>query len=103
MNDISFIILKLVVSAAAALITIYVVPYLWDLRTNERYSLVVDMVETAVSAAEQTIKASGTLKKNEVTSFMTKWLNDQNIRMTQEQLDQLIEAAVWQIKHNKEG
>ena len=97
MNEITFNILKIAVSIAAALITVYAVPYLKALKDNEKYSALSDMVDVAVYAAEQTIKDGGAVKKTEVMRFMTDWLNERNIGLSQEQLSQLIEAAVFQM------
>ena len=101
MNEITFSILKIVVSIVAALIAVYAVPYLKALKDNEKYSSVMDMVEVAVYAAEQTIKTGGIAKKNEVMDFMHKWLNDNGIKMTTEQLSQLVEAVVFQMNSGK--
>ena len=97
MNEITFSILKIMVSVAAALITVYAVPYLYTLKDNEKYALVSDMMETAVLAAEQTIKTGGTAKREAVLRFMTDWLNEKRIAISQEQLSQLLEAAVYEL------
>lgn len=101
MNDITFSILKIVVSIAAALIAVYAVPYLYALKDNEKLALVSSMVETAVLAAEQTIKTGGAAKREEVMRFMTDWLNQKKIAITQEQLSQLLEAAVYELNQAK--
>ena len=100
MNDITFTILKVVVSICAALITVYVIPYLKTLRQDKRYASLLDMVEIAVRAAEQTIgSGQGKLKKEEVITFVTNWMVNHGVSITQEQLEQLIEAAVYQLKN----
>lgn len=101
MNDITFSILKIIVSVAAALIAVYAVPYLYALKDNEKLALVSSMVETAVLAAEQTIKTGGAAKREEVMRFMTDWLNQKKIAITQEQLSQLLEAAVFQLNRGQ--
>lgn len=97
MNDISFMILKIVVSIAAALITVYAVPYLRELKNNEEYSALFDMVEVAVHAAEQTIKTGGADKKEAVMFYLTNWAASKGITVSQEQINQLVEAAVFQL------
>ena len=58
------------------------------------------MVEIAVRAMEQTIKepGEGKLKKAEVEKFITEWLGKQGIKITDAELDQLIECAVFTMK-----
>jgi hypothetical protein len=57
-------------------------------------------VEIAVRAAEQTIKGSGqgAIKKDEVINFVTSWMISHGIQISAEQLDQLIECAVYNLK-----
>ena len=99
MNDITFTILKVVVSVCAALITIYLIPYIYTLKEDKRYASLVAMVEVAVKAAEQTIgKGQGALKKSEVMDFVSIWMNDKGVKITKEQLSQIIESAVYQLK-----
>lgn len=99
MNEITLDALKIVVSICAALVTVYAVPYLKTLKDDKRYASLIEMVEVAVLAAEQTIGAGqGAAKKSEVIDFVTRWMEDRGIYITQEQLSQLIEAAVYQMK-----
>ena len=49
------------------------------------------MVEVAVRAAEQTIGAGqGEVKKQEVVEFVSKWMSDNGIEISQEQLHNLL-------------
>ena len=99
MNDITFTILKVIVSVCCALITIYLIPYIYTLKEDKRYASLVAMVEVAVKAAEQTIgKGQGEFKKSEVIDFVSKWMNENEIKITEEQLSQLIESVVYQLK-----
>ena len=103
MNDVTFNILKIVVSVCAALISIYVIPLLREKVNDSKYQRLLEMVEIAVRAAEQTIGAGhGTLKKDEVIKFVTEWMLDHGIHITQDQLDQLIEAAVFSMNREVE-
>jgi len=103
MNEITFTILKIVVSICAALVTVYVVPYLKTLRQDKRYASLMDMVEIAVKAAEQTIKepGQGDYKKAEVIAFVSDWMNDHGIKISKDELSQLIEAAVFAMKEER--
>jgi hypothetical protein len=56
------------------------------------------MIEIAVRAAEQVIKGNGALKKSEVVKFITDWTQRNGINISEDQLDQLIEAAVYDLK-----
>ena len=99
MNDATFTILKVVVSVCSALITVYLIPYIYTLKEDRRYASLVAMVEVAVKAAEQTIgTGQGALKKSEVIDFVSKWMNENGVKITEEQLSQIIESAVYQLK-----
>ena len=45
MNELTFDILKIVVSVCAAIITVYAVPYLKTLKEDRRYAQILDMDE----------------------------------------------------------
>lgn len=100
MNELTFNILKIVVTVATALISAYVIPLLKAKLQEAKYARLLEMVEIAVRAAEQTIKGSGmgNVKKDEVVKFVTEWMLDHGIAITQQQLDQLIECAVYNLK-----
>ena len=79
--------------------TVYLIPYIRTLKEDKRYGQLLDVVEVAVKAAEQTWKSeTGEYKKSEVLSFVANWMKENGIKITQEQLDQLIECAVYQMK-----
>ena len=103
MNDITFDILKVIISTCMALVTVYVIPYLNTLKEDRRYSQIVEMVEVAVRAAEQTIKGAGkgVEKKKEVENIIYAWLMEKGIEITPEQINQLIECAVYQLKQEQ--
>ena len=90
MNDITFDILKVVISICAALVTVYVIPYLKTLKEDRRYAQILDMVDVAVRAAEQTIKGAGKgmEKKKEVENIIYAWLMEKGIEITPEQINQ---------------
>lgn len=101
MNEVTFAILKIVVSVCAALVTVYLIPYIKTLREDKRYAQALDIVQTAVRAAEQTCKDdTGEFKKSEVLSFVCQWLEKNGVKMEMSQLDRLIECAVYQMKNN---
>ena len=100
MNELTFDLLKIVISVCAAIITVYAVPYLKTLKEDRRYAQILDMVDVAVRAAEQTIKGAGkgVEKKKEVENIIYAWLMEKGIEITPEQINQLIECAVYQLK-----
>lgn len=65
----------------------------------------IDMIALAVRAAEQTIteRGQGKAKKERVIEFIRNWLNQTTGRdiITRDQLSELIEAAVWQMKQDQ--
>jgi len=100
MNDVTFMILKIVISICAALVTVYVIPYLKTLKDDKRYNALIDMVALAVRAAEQTIReeGQGAVKKERVIDFVREWMGKQGIDISYEQLSELVEACVYQMK-----
>lgn len=105
MNDLTFNILKIVVSVVMALVAYYVIPYIKRRIESDRYNELLKMIDKAVRAAEQAIKGSdmGALKKENVMTYITSWAEKVGISITQDQLSQLIEAAVFELnKENKE-
>ena len=103
MSDVSFLILKIVVSVCASLITLYAVPYLYALQKNEKYAQLIDVISNAVRAAEQVVKGEGmgTVKKERVMLFVREWLGARGVTVTDGQLDELVEAAVWNLKQEE--
>lgn len=103
MNDLTFNVLKIVVSVVMALIAYYVIPYIKRRIESDRYNELLEMINVAVQAAEQSIKGKGMgeLKKENVTTFIKSWLAQTGLEITNEQLDQLIEAAVFELNKEK--
>ena len=103
MNDLTFNILKIVVSVATVFISLYVIPLLKEKLQDAKYARLLEMVEVAVRAAEQTIKGSGqgAVKKEQVLESVSTWMLQHGVDITFEQLDELIEAVVFNM--NREG
>jgi uncharacterized membrane protein len=93
MSEITFIILKIVVIIATTIITYYLVPYL-------KYKYASTIIGDAVAAMEQTIvdKGMGSIKKQKVIEYTKKVIGN---ALTEEQIDELIEAAVFAIKNRR--
>ena len=99
MDELTMMILKIVISVCAALITYYVLPYIKSLKDDARYASALEMIDVAVRAAEQVLKTEqGAFKKAEVVKFVSEWLNRKGIGIMEDELDQLIEAAVYAMK-----
>ena len=101
MNDITFNILKIVISIVSALVAAYLIPLLKNKLSQDKYNELLNMIEIAVYAAEQTIgSGNGNIKKQEVIVFVSNWMREKGIQITDDQLSQLIESAVFSM--NKE-
>lgn len=100
MNEITSIVVKILVAVLLGLITKFLIPYLKTLRDDARWNRLIDIVQVAVEAAEQMIHDKGSIKKEDVTKFVTEWLNSQNINVSSEEIDRLIEAAVYKMNNS---
>lgn len=102
MNEITSIIIKIVIGVLLALITRYLIPYLKTLKDGARWNRLIDMVQTAVEAAEQSIHDKGSIKKEDVTNFITNWLKESGVDVSAEEIDKLIESAVYKMNKRKQ-
>ena len=59
MSELTFNILKIVVSVATVFVSLYVIPLLKEKLSESKYQRLLEMVEIAVRAAEQSIKGCG--------------------------------------------
>lgn len=103
MDDMSFLILKVIISISVALITTFVIPLLKEKLDDAKYQKLLDIINVAVQAAEQAIggPGQGAERKDAVLKFVTKYLDENNISIKEDQLDQLIEAAVYSMNSSK--
>lgn len=103
MNELTFHLLKITISICVALIAFYLVPYIKNKLQSEKYKSLLQAINIAVRAAEQTIKGSGkgAIKKQDVIQFMKTWMVNNNIQISEKQLSEIIEASVW-VMNNKE-
>ncbi len=99
MNELLLQILLVIVSLIGVLITYVLVPYLNARTTETQQKQIALWVQIAVEAAEQIInKAGAGLDKK---AYVLSVLNEKGIKVTAEQLDTLIEAAVYQLNKAK--
>lgn len=103
MNEVVFTILQAVVAVSTILIMRYVLPYLKVKLQSLIDATVFDAIMKEVRSVEQTMTGSGQglAKKEEVIIRITLWANAHGIKVTQEQISQLIETAVF-IMNNKD-
>lgn len=99
MNDILFEVIKLLLTILIALIGRYAVPYLREKLGTAKLDRIYHWADLAVRWAEQVIteKGQGEKKKAMVVAFLKKLLDKNHVKITEEQLEVLIEAIVRQM------
>ncbi len=110
MDDILFEILKMIVTISVILIMRYFIPFMdscivWIKAkiAESNNQILITAANTAVQYAEQTIKGSGigAEKKAEALKVVQNELNAKGIEITDEQMDTLVEAAVYTMNKEK--
>lgn len=104
MNEMLYLVIKVAIIIALTLITRYLVPYIREQLEQSKYKWLADVVSQAVRSAEQTITSSksGAERKAIVVNFIRSLLIKKNIDISDDQLDTLIEAAVYTMKSGGE-
>ena len=97
MNEILFEVLNAMVMLLTVLFVRYAIPYVKLKVEDTKYAWLVKWVELSVKSAEQTIVGNntGAQKKAAVTEFIRNLLVKKHISISDEQLDTLIESAVY--------
>lgn len=104
MSGVTFEILKIAVTLCVLIITANIAPYFKALAENEKYAQITETVDAAVLAAEQSMKtADGAAKKAAVVSWVAGCIKKSGLEVTAEQVNSLIEAAVYALKHADMG
>lgn len=95
MENVMYQIASLVLTILGLIITYFVVPWLKTKLSNEKLTEIETWVTIAVAAAEQLKKAGKltTPKKDHVLKF----IKDKGITITDQELEALIEAAVFEL------
>ena len=101
MDDIIFEVVKCLVVVLCMVITRYAVPWLKQMTANNQNEVLAFLVDTAVQYAEQCY-VSGKEKKAIVTEYLQIQLAANGIKISDEQLNALIESAVYTLKQNQE-
>lgn len=100
MNDITYLIVRCIVVVLATIISVYVIPYIKSKLDDAKYKDLLEAIKTAVQAVEQTMEG-GQVKKEEVVKYISVYLMQHKIDITPDQLDKLIESAVYVLKQSK--
>lgn len=97
MSEIFATILDIAVTAGIIIVCKYLIPYLKKQAKASEYEFIYYAIDDAVRMAEQTIKSkgSGSEKKQAVLDIIDKVMIDNNINMSEEQINSIIESTVY--------
>lgn len=99
MDEMVFDICRLIATVVGLVLAYYVIPALKVVVENHIDENITGFINACVYAAQQIYEPEdGALKKKYVLKAVTDWLNDRNIKITDDQLDILIESAVLAMK-----
>lgn len=85
----------LIIAVLSAVVTYVVVPLLRAKLGDQQLAVVKEWVTIAVHAAEQIFHASG--QGEEKKQYVVDFLNSKGLKISAEELDRLIEAAVFEM------
>ena len=100
MNETLFTIIKYAVGILVLVVFRYVIPFVKLKLENSKYADVLDFIEKCINAAEsiyKTIPKSGEEKKAYVVTAVTEYINKKGIKLTEDQINILIEAIVTEL------
>lgn len=102
MHEVIIDIVCFIAAFCGFVITGTIIPYIKTLIKNSEYNDIYDITLTAVQAAEQKCKTpkQGRVKKADVYAFVSHWLDDRGIRITEDEIDRIIESAVWEMNNS---
>lgn len=97
------LVIYLVLLGVVLVTTGFVLPLIKQSLGNEKYDLIINFVEQAVNSAEQIFDGVGTgeQKKKYVTYIMQNLLDKVGYKLTEEELNVLIESAVKAMNDGK--
>ncbi len=103
MNDIIFEVIRAVLVIGIIVVVRYAVPYLKSRINGTELEWIYAWAVKAVKAAEQTTvgEHTGSQKKAIVKEFLLEVAKEKNIAITDEQLENLIESAVYVMKQEE--
>ena len=97
MFDITSIV-EAVIGLVAVVITSIIIPYIKKKTTTEQQKQIVAWVKIAVTAAEQIYVGTG--RGPEKKLYVIEWLADRNITVDTNEIDALIESAVFELNNS---
>lgn len=99
------LLVQVIIAIIMALISTYVIPALKAYVEGHKNSQLFSIIETAVTAAEQTISGhgEGETKKKNVEEFVQKWAEKKGWTIDEDQLDKLIEECVYLLDQKTKG
>ncbi len=100
MNDIIFEVIRAALVISIMIVVRYAVPLLKSKINDSELSWIYDWSVKAVKAAEQTTvgEHTGSQKKAIVKEFLVTLAKEKNLSITDDQLENLIESAVYAMK-----
>jgi LL-H family phage holin len=100
MNEVLFKIVLALISILCTILTGVVVPYIKEKIGNEKLAKYEEWATLGVQCAEMIFKGQGmgANKKEYVVNFLNEMFNENEIVITEKQLEILIESAVKQMK-----
>ncbi len=100
MNDIIFEVVRALLVIAIMVVARYAVPFLKSKINGSELEWIYDWAVKAVKAAEQTTvgEHTGIQKKTIVKEFLLEVAKEKNLAITDAQLENLIESAVYAMK-----
>ena len=87
---------KVVIPILSILITTFLVPYIKEKTSKEQRETALILVQAAVMAAEQIFQEKG--KGKEKKEYVLEFLQKRGLKITEAELDVLIEAAVKEMQ-----
>lgn len=97
MNELMTVVIKAIISIAVCAITVYLVPFIKLVLSRIQDDQIKKIILDAVWAAQQTI-VDNQEKKQYVLTIVSDWLQKNNITISPEELDMLIESTVLEMK-----
>lgn len=100
MNEVLFTILEGIVVVSILLLMRFVLPYI-SVKLNSVIDdeLFKEILKAVKSVEQDSDFIYGADKKSEVITRITDWAIDRGIKVTYEQVSQLVETAVWVMKN----
>lgn len=92
-------IVEAIIALIAAVITVFVIPWIKSKTTSQQRKDIIAWVDIAVSAAEQIYNGPG--RGMEKKNYVLKYLNSKGLKIDDATIDMMIESAVLKLNSNK--